>query len=237
MLDSYDNLTLKGLMAMEWIIKHTQAKYMLKVDEDVMINPFSWIRITEAHIRNNIRCSAIGKLAVQPYVQRTGKYNITKETYSLHIYPDFLSGPTYFLSRDAMVAILEISNHITERFRLEDVYFLGILGNQVGIKMMEFPDECFRTVPVSRRLDLLRRMGNDQLRKVLWFHKVSAQLVLYVWERLQRDVQGKRYATLLQARDHANSPTYIPRRWRLPSGTNLNYNCQPQPEQKLDIWL
>ena len=43
MMDNYENLTLKGLLTMRWIVHHThaRAKYILKVDENVEICRFS----------------------------------------------------------------------------------------------------------------------------------------------------------------------------------------------------
>ena len=41
-LDSYKNLTYKGLMALKWISTYcSQANYVLKVDDDIMVNTFT----------------------------------------------------------------------------------------------------------------------------------------------------------------------------------------------------
>ncbi len=43
-LDSYKNLTYKGIMALKWIsIYCSQTKYILKVDDDIVVNTFTLI--------------------------------------------------------------------------------------------------------------------------------------------------------------------------------------------------
>ena len=51
MLDNYENLTLKGILTMKWIVHHTHTRYLLKVDEDVVINPFAWIRLAKFYTK------------------------------------------------------------------------------------------------------------------------------------------------------------------------------------------
>ena len=43
--DSYRNLTYKGIMALKWISMHCpQSKYILKVDDDIIVNTFTLLR-------------------------------------------------------------------------------------------------------------------------------------------------------------------------------------------------
>jgi len=44
-IDSYKNLTYKGIMALKWIsIYCSQTKYILKVDDDIVVNTFTLIK-------------------------------------------------------------------------------------------------------------------------------------------------------------------------------------------------
>ena len=48
-IDSYRNLTYKGIMAMKWISEYCpKAKYILKVDDDIITNTFTILRHLKA---------------------------------------------------------------------------------------------------------------------------------------------------------------------------------------------
>lgn len=62
-LDSYKNLTYKGIMALKWIsIYCSQTKYILKVDDDIVVNTFTLmnhLKYLDKHIpdrQNTILC-------------------------------------------------------------------------------------------------------------------------------------------------------------------------------------
>ena len=233
MYDSYDNLTLKGLMTMTWFMKHTTVNYLLKVDEDVMINPFAWIHLTKAYIANKLRCSVVGQSLLGVSTLREGKYGITRESYPFDKYPNFIWGPAYFLSRDAMAAILEISDHIRERFKLEDVYFHGILGNQAGVRILGMPRLCFHP-----DLNITRWVDNPV--PILWVHGTSPSYAHYAWKVFQEQSRYGINYTLLVAEDyssHKNIRKLLPERWTLPTNIILKNKCRPQQRVKVDMMI
>ena len=228
MYDNYDNLTLKGLMTMRWIMKHTSVSHMLKVDEDMMVNPFGWIHLTKELTKHRITCCVTGQPFTGSHPTRKGKYGVSRESYPSDNYPNYLHGPTYMLTRDAMAAILEMSEHVTERFRLEDVYFLAILGNQAGVSVLGLPGKCFL---------LNSRLSPWQQEPMLWIHRASASVVHHAWTILQREGQsGSR--KLLKVKDissHGNVRQLLPERWLLKTNTTLHHNCQPRKTMNLDV--
>ena len=232
MQDNYENLTLKGLMTMRWIMKHTSASHILKVDEDVMINPFAWIRLTKELTENNITCCVTGDAITDTQPFRKGKYGISRESYPLDGYPNFVSGPAYMLTRDALAAILEVSDHITGRLRLEDVYFHGILGNQAGVRILAMPSTCF---------PLVRRKGSSgQHVPMLRIHKASKLRVHDTWRFLQKEFRTGRNGTRLEVRDvssHENISQILPDKWLLQDNKILHHNCQPGKKENLHVWI
>lgn len=60
-VDSYKNLTYKGLMALKWISVYCpQADYILKVDDDIMVNTFTLInhlKYLDKHEHPNVKAS------------------------------------------------------------------------------------------------------------------------------------------------------------------------------------
>ena len=235
MYDSYDNLTLKGLMTMRWIMKHTTVNYLLKVDEDTIINPFTWIRLTKAYIKNNISCSVIGHPLTGCYPKRTGKYNVTKESYPSDNFPDIVTGPGYFLSRDAMAAILEISDHLQERLKLEDMFIHGILGSQAGVRILG----------MSRKRCFIYNRKNTKLQDayaatLLWIHSTTEKQYHHAWSAFQEQLKTDISATLLVARDYSSYDkvtSLLPTKWILPNNTILSQKCHPEKNVNLHMWI
>ena len=218
-VESYNNLSLKCLMAMRWIINNTDAMYMMKVDEDVVINTFSWIKIIDGLVINNISCCVVGLPLRGSVPRRAGKYRITKNMYSPVIYPTFVTGPSYLLTRDAMLAILEASEQFVQPFLLEDIYLHGILGHQAGVRMLGLPQRSF--------LRYFKELGTVQNSTVplLSIHGIYNMDVSRAWRVLINQSTTGRY--LLQASDYSlfhNVLHFIPKRWKLSQDVALTHS-------------
>ena len=231
--ESYYNLSLKGLTAMSWIIKNTDAMYMMKVDEDVVVNTFSWIKIVDGLVTNNISCSVVGLPFRGTVPRRAGKYRMTRNMYSLMIYPTFVTGPSYLLTRDAMAAILEASEQFVQPFLLEDIYLHGILGNQVGVRMLGLPRRSF-----LRYFKEIGEVKNSTV-PILSIHGISKADVRRAWRVLTNKFTTGRY--LLQAGDYSsrlyNVTDFIPKRWRLSQDVALKHSCNPGSDVNLSLTM
>ncbi len=75
MVDSYDNLTLKSILAMRWIETRLgdSVKYVIKTDDDVMLNTFRWMSVLNSNFFRYVW--------QRPEVKREGKYIVRKEKY------------------------------------------------------------------------------------------------------------------------------------------------------------
>ena len=124
-------------------------------------------------------------------------------------YPIFLRGPVYLFSRDAMLAILEISDYFTERFRLEDVYLFGIMGNQAGVRLL----------------------GLDKEIKLLWIHPAD---IFDVWNTFRTKFYAG-HKIHIEAKDYSDQHRVIPDRWRHPNINMLKYRCSHQKQISLNI--
>ena len=64
---------------------------------------------------------------------REGKWKVSIKEYSYNIYPQFISGGAYVMSRHTMKTMY-FASHFVKRFIFNDVYY-GIVSKKCGIKL------------------------------------------------------------------------------------------------------
>ena len=135
-LDSYHNLTHKGVMAYRWIEEFCQqAEMIAKVDDDVFLNIF--ILLEKYHsILNNTKRSILCELCKEnnSLIRRNQtKWNIDKNLFRGYTYYPFkyCMGYTVLITRDLIRPMYRASS-FTPFFWVDDVYLYGMLPNKVG---------------------------------------------------------------------------------------------------------
>ncbi|KAK2139992.1 hypothetical protein LSH36_1524g00034 [Paralvinella palmiformis] len=143
--DTYDNLTLKGLLTMHWILKRFggSLKYVIKTDDDVMLNTFRWLSILRSSSFNNTSSFILGYVWQRSKVKREGKYRVSKEQYPEEYYPSFCAGPGYAMSRDAMTVLLKMTSKVRYLNR-EDVFITGLLAAAGRISRYSFSKDSYK---------------------------------------------------------------------------------------------
>ncbi|CAF5196564.1 unnamed protein product, partial [Rotaria magnacalcarata] len=96
-IDAYKNLTFKGVMALKWISVYcSQTKYVLKVDDDIVVNTFTLINHLKFLDRNNpnkhstILCLLWHAMGVMR--DSKSKWYLSKEDFPLEKFPPYCSG-------------------------------------------------------------------------------------------------------------------------------------------------
>lgn len=140
--DTYNNLTLKTLMGMYWILKYCpEATYVMKTDSDMFVN-------TEYLIQNILKPKGqmtqnyfTGHLMrdFSPNRNKESKWYMPPELYPGARYPTFCSGTGYVFSSDIAQKIYVVSLSIP-RLHLEDVY-VGICLAKLRIEPVPPPNE------------------------------------------------------------------------------------------------
>ena len=123
-LDTYNNLTIKTLIGMNWVAVHCpQAGYVMKTDSDMFVNTEYLIyKLLKPELKpkkdfftgNNMRGFA-------PNRNKNSKWYMPPELYPGEKYPTFCSGTGYVFSGDLARKIYNASLRIP-RLHLEDVY-------------------------------------------------------------------------------------------------------------------
>ncbi|XP_063696677.1 lactosylceramide 1,3-N-acetyl-beta-D-glucosaminyltransferase A-like [Culicoides brevitarsis] len=124
-------------MALKWLKYFCpNARYLLKVDDDVAINT--------PRILNSIKKGDFGEKkdlllcrymrSPQPVIrEKTNKWFVTYEEYPAEKFPQYCSGYAIFYSSSAAIKIYEASQTL-KYFWIEDVFVTGIARQKAGIQ-------------------------------------------------------------------------------------------------------
>jgi len=142
-VDSYHALTNKTVHLLQWALKHTEARYIVKVDDDVFVRakavldeldtpafapPLFWGRVS----RNT-----------KPERKPKNKYFVSELQYNYSHYPNFIAGNAYVMSRDVAERITGLlsKERLEEQQKwlpLEDVQ-LGLWAFAAGVRLHDDP--------------------------------------------------------------------------------------------------
>ncbi|KAJ8394755.1 hypothetical protein AAFF_G00041100 [Aldrovandia affinis] len=135
-LDTYANLTLKTLSMLGWTRRFCpQARFLAKVDDDVLFNPSVLIRnLNRSHSAEGDLYLGRVHLQVQPNRNPASRHYIPAAAYAPGVFPDYCSGTAYVLSRSAALKISQAAVIASPSAPLppEDV-FVGLTARAAGV--------------------------------------------------------------------------------------------------------
>ncbi|KAL3851938.1 hypothetical protein ACJMK2_015630 [Sinanodonta woodiana] len=137
-IDDYHNLTHKAVLGHRWIKEHCQnTKFVLKVDDDVVINMFKLIEDVLPVFSNSsniIACSILKNESLS----RKGKWALSYDYFPGYVkYPfDFCPGAFALMTLQTSLMLFRAS-HVTPFIWLDDVYMYGILINIANIRLRD----------------------------------------------------------------------------------------------------
>ena len=135
-IDDYNNLTLKTQMGLEWASKYCDFQYLLKVDDDVFVNPYLLMDyLRKPDTPKTKLYTGICQNGKKP-LRGTGLYAVTVEDYNRTTYPDFCSSPAYLLSSDMVHKLVEMFDVGKKPFKMEDVYIGLLVEKMRDVKAM-----------------------------------------------------------------------------------------------------
>lgn len=132
-IDTYRNLTYKGIMAMKWIAEYCpQAQFILKIDDDIIVNLFILLRHL-AHLNEyNIEKKQTIMCLVWTYMKvmrnKKSKWYLSKEEYEPDHFSHYCSGSAYLLTND-LPQIMYNRSFYVKFFWVDDFYMTGLLAN------------------------------------------------------------------------------------------------------------
>lgn len=131
--DSYDNLTLKTISALEWVdTQCSNAQFVLKTDDDVFIN-IERLLFFISELDPSID-AIYGRLAKnwKPLRNKKSKYYTSIQQYKPEVFPTFTTGPAYVFPARISYKLFEAALSKIY-FKLEDVFTTGLVAESLGI--------------------------------------------------------------------------------------------------------
>ncbi|GAB6026557.1 hypothetical protein CHUAL_012973 [Chamberlinius hualienensis] len=175
-VDTYRNLTLKSVLLLRWAsTRCPNARFVLKVDDDVFINPSNFLALIETH--KHRRLSIFGREAYnwRPVRSKSSAYYVEENVWTSSIYPDFVTGPAYLLTMDSVPVLLKYVSKVPFFF-LEDVYITGILAAKASVARIHLPKFRNTYVPVNPCV----------YHKIISIHHLKPTVMVAAWDILNR---------------------------------------------------
>uniref|UniRef100_A0A8B9RWM2 Hexosyltransferase n=1 Tax=Accipiter nisus TaxID=211598 RepID=A0A8B9RWM2_9AVES len=174
-LDTYNNLTLKTLMGMEWVSKHCpNASYVMKADRDVFLNLDYLVRQFLIPPKKNFMTGYIYR-NTGPLRNKGYKWYVPHEVYPNNTYPPYCGGPGYVLSGDLASKIYGVAQTLSV-INMEDA-FMGICLHALGISVTDSPWGVFN----------MYRIEYEKCRfsQLVMVHHYEPQQLLKLWPGFQ----------------------------------------------------
>ena len=132
--DSYRNLTLKSISMLHWVSTYCHlAKYLVKVDDDMSWNMpaflDSWFRWWIPYPGIIYGNSVINANVIR---RNKSKWAVTEEEYLWDTYPNYVGGPAYVISVNAVPKLIDVLDQV-HFISMEDVFVTGILRQKAGV--------------------------------------------------------------------------------------------------------
>ncbi|KAK3742597.1 hypothetical protein RRG08_023429 [Elysia crispata] len=136
-LDTYQNLTTKVLVGLQWTTHYCpQAEMVLKVDQDTLVNVPLMARLLQDTRRSMSGASSdfvVGLKHTDPVVVREGRWLVSEKAYPLPYFPVYLYGHTYAVSAPgAATRLLEAARYFP-LLAPEDAFITGFLPKATGV--------------------------------------------------------------------------------------------------------
>jgi beta-1,3-galactosyltransferase 1 len=127
-LDTYRNLSFKGVAALKWITTYcNQTSYIMKTDDDIFVNMFALLKhLKDLYIHNYRNRLIMCLVWWRMHVLREGKWGIPKEQLPDELYPVYCSGMGFVLTTDVAMAMYYVSYYVKFHW-VDDAYISGFL--------------------------------------------------------------------------------------------------------------
>ena len=133
--ESYENLSVKSLYAINWVAHNClSASYMLKTDDDTYLHLPSLMQHLKAQNKSGANhITAMGAVNSKSPVLRSGLWQVSMTSFPFAYYPQYCTGCAYILSTSILQQLLAVAHRVA-LIPVEDAYITGILVTLIGHK-------------------------------------------------------------------------------------------------------
>lgn len=176
-IDSYRNLSIKSVSLLKWVAQFCkEAKYILKVDDDMFIHIPNLISILRTLVpyKAVLGCQNIG---ASPIRDPSSKWYTSEKEYSKRFYPHYVSGTAYVLTQDSIKPLLNASQSVA-LFWLEDIFITGICRRLAKVQIIHRNEFTY----------LKRDPSACSFKKAVSGHRYSMSEIRKIWKEIQDNV-------------------------------------------------
>ncbi|XP_070535649.1 beta-1,3-galactosyltransferase 5-like [Ptychodera flava] len=187
--DSYLNLTFKTLQSLHLVKRYCpRVDYVLKADDDVFINYYS---LTMFLLESPRRQYAVGHKyqKAMPIRWKKSKWYTSRKVYPARIYPPYLAGTAYLMSRDVAHQV-HMRSHDVTFLPWEDV-FVGLCLKK--IKVVPQMDRRFDTHAVE-----FRRNVTCPIHRVFSIHHMEPRNITFIWNKYLEEDRDPRCSPYME---------------------------------------
>ncbi|XP_076854361.1 beta-1,3-galactosyltransferase 2 [Brachyhypopomus gauderio] len=152
-LDTYQNLTVKTMMMMNWLATYcTSARFAMKIDADIFLNVPYLVRHLHRHLHEEDFITGSVIADARPRRDRQSKWFLPEDVYPHNSFPPYLSGAGYVFSID-LARKIALASRFVRPVPLEDVY-VGLCLDVLRVRpVFSWTLLPFRNLFEVRRLD------------------------------------------------------------------------------------
>lgn len=189
-IDSYRNLTYKGIAALKWISNYcNNTVFALKTDDDILVNIFKLVN----HLKNVVEkqlgrkdlllCNQWLRMAVLR--DKNSKWYIPKEDFSPDYFPPYCSGSAFVLSTDMTKRMYNASLY-EKFFWVDDYYITGVLPSHIKVKQKRLNEAYILNGRV-----VYEKLVNDNKDKLMFFHVSKQNTIFAMWRLIKQRLNMK----------------------------------------------
>lgn len=138
--DSYQNLTIKSILMLSWLVEHClEVKFAIKIDDDMYLDVDMFYHQQVIPIKSNSRSITGIKWSKPQTVIRDAedRYNVPYTVYGQEYWPDYVSGTVYLISSDAFKPLFDVAMDLLPALFVEDVYISGFCAQKANVTVNE----------------------------------------------------------------------------------------------------
>lgn len=176
-LDSYQNLTIKTMMIMNWVATYCpNASYVMKVDADIFVNVFYLIKRLRSSPRQGFITGSVISDG-RPRRDSKSKWHVSEDLYPEDSFPWYVSGAGYVFSID-LAAKISWASRFVPMIPLEDVY-VGLCLHVLGIRPV-----YSRSLLSLQNLFEIRQLKYDRcaFAKLVIVNQFKPSELLHIWQ-------------------------------------------------------
>ena len=134
-LDTYRNLTDKTVMGIKWIANNCDTKFVMKIDDDVIVNVpnlINYLKNTK-FVESSFHCKTEFEVAL--IRDPNNKYHVTKNEWNEDFFPMYCDGPAYIFTGDLAIKLHKTTRYLP-KISLEDAY-VGTLASFLNVTFVD----------------------------------------------------------------------------------------------------